>query len=87
LSNFDEYFYVQNVPANQRYQIHLRSQAGPIFVLLVNKDSDSSSPVVVQVPPAKPGESTMPVNSTNMGQKVGVQSAHFFAVTIFENGL
>ncbi|ELU08013.1 hypothetical protein CAPTEDRAFT_1695 [Capitella teleta] len=39
--------------ASQRYQIHLRSHSGPIYVLLVNKDADSSSPVVVQVPPVK----------------------------------
>ena len=39
---------------NQRkYQIHLKSHSGPIYVLLVNKDTDSSSPVVVQVPPPK----------------------------------
>ena len=42
----------QNV-AKREYQIHLKSQAGPIYVLLVNKDSDGSSPVVVQVPPPK----------------------------------
>ena len=33
----------------RQYQIHLKSTSGPIYVLLVNKDSDSSSPVVVQV--------------------------------------
>lgn len=33
------------------YQIHLKSSSGPISVLLVNKDSDSDKPVVVQVPP------------------------------------
>ncbi|GFO20645.1 transcription factor e2f4-like [Plakobranchus ocellatus] len=33
------------------YQIHLKSQGGPINVLLVNKDTDDSEPVVVQVPP------------------------------------
>ena len=35
----------------KNYQINLKSSAGPINVLLVNKDTDSSSPVVVQVPP------------------------------------
>ncbi|KAK2149669.1 hypothetical protein LSH36_442g01051 [Paralvinella palmiformis] len=34
-----------------QYQIHLKSESGPIYVLLVNKDADSTSPVVVQVPP------------------------------------
>ncbi|XP_067905853.1 transcription factor E2F4 isoform X1 [Heterodontus francisci] len=35
----------------KKYQIHLKSTTGPINVLLVNKDTSSSSPVVVQVPP------------------------------------
>ncbi|XP_069112017.1 transcription factor E2F5-like [Argopecten irradians] len=37
----------------KNYQIHLKSQSGPIHVLLVNKDTDNTSPVVVQVPPPK----------------------------------
>jgi len=44
---------VQQNPAKRKYQIHLKSHSGPIYVLLVNKDSDGSSPVVVQVPPPK----------------------------------
>ena len=40
------------VPGNPRkYQIHLKSQNGPINVLLVNKDAAASSPVVTPVPP------------------------------------
>lgn len=39
--------------AKKKYQIHLKSHTGPIHVLLVNKDSDTGSPVVVQVPPTK----------------------------------
>ncbi|XP_022106684.1 transcription factor E2F5-like isoform X2 [Acanthaster planci] len=35
----------------KRYQIHLKSYKGPIFVTLVNKDEASDSPVVVPVPP------------------------------------
>lgn len=35
----------------KNYQIHLKSHAGSINVLLVNKDADQTSPVVVQVPP------------------------------------
>ncbi|CAN0331795.1 unnamed protein product [Lampetra planeri] len=35
---------------HRKYQIHLKSQSGPINVLLVNKES-SCSPVVVPVPP------------------------------------
>ncbi|KAK3086412.1 hypothetical protein FSP39_018077 [Pinctada imbricata] len=33
------------------YQIHLKSQSGPINVLLVNKDTEETDPVVVPVPP------------------------------------
>jgi hypothetical protein len=39
--------------AKRRYQIHLKSSDGQIYVLLVNKDPDSEQPVVVQVPPPK----------------------------------
>jgi hypothetical protein len=46
-------FWQQPNPAKRKYQIHLKSHSGPIYVLLVNKDSDGSSPVVVQVPPPK----------------------------------
>ena len=35
-----------------KYQIHLKSDSGQIYVLLVNKEADSD-PVVVQVPPPK----------------------------------
>eukprot|EP00096_Caligus_rogercresseyi_P014340 TRINITY_DN6830_c0_g1_i1.p1 TRINITY_DN6830_c0_g1~~TRINITY_DN6830_c0_g1_i1.p1 ORF type:complete len:369 (+),score=131.89 TRINITY_DN6830_c0_g1_i1:104-1210(+) len=41
------------VHSTQRYQIHLKSEEGQIYVLLVNKDSDGSSPLAVQVPPPK----------------------------------
>ncbi|XP_071344418.1 transcription factor E2F5-like [Trachinotus anak] len=40
---------VQNSPA--KYQIHLKSVSGPIDVLLLNKNSASSVPVVLPVPP------------------------------------
>lgn len=33
--------------------MHLKSHSGPIHVLLVNKDTEETSPVVVQVPPPK----------------------------------
>ena len=39
----------------KNYQINLKSSSGPINVLLVNKDSDNQSPVVVQVPPSDEG--------------------------------
>ncbi|XP_031552047.1 transcription factor E2F5-like [Actinia tenebrosa] len=35
----------------KKYQIHLKSQNGPIHVLLVNKDASAESPVVTPVPP------------------------------------
>jgi len=35
---------------NPKYQIHLKSETGQIFVLLINKEHNSD-PVVVQVPP------------------------------------
>lgn len=37
----------------RKYQIHLKSSDGQIYVLLVNKDPDSDHPVAVQVPPPK----------------------------------
>lgn len=37
--------------SSKRYQIHLKSDNGQIYVLLVNKDGVGSEPVVVQVPP------------------------------------
>jgi len=43
--------YIQGIHQKPQYQIHLKSESGPIYVLLVNKDADSTSPVVVQVPP------------------------------------
>ncbi|CAG5135456.1 unnamed protein product [Candidula unifasciata] len=43
----------------KNYQVYLKSQSGPINVLLVNKDTDESEPVVVQVPPPmQPGTSS-----------------------------
>ena len=41
----------QTTGHRKKYQIHLKSHSGPIYVLLVNKDTDTSSPVVVEVPP------------------------------------
>ena len=56
------------LPQNQKYQIHLRSHSGPIYVLLVNKDTDSASPVVVQVPPPKDSDIAMETSgSTSQG--------------------
>lgn len=35
----------------KRYQVNLRSQSAPIQVMLINKETDSSAPVVFSVPP------------------------------------
>uniref|UniRef100_A0A7M4DXA9 E2F transcription factor 5 n=1 Tax=Crocodylus porosus TaxID=8502 RepID=A0A7M4DXA9_CROPO len=35
----------------KKYQINLKSSSGPIHVLLINKESSSSKPVVFPVPP------------------------------------
>ncbi|XP_055359805.1 transcription factor E2F5 isoform X2 [Betta splendens] len=35
----------------KKYQVNLRSQSAPIQVLLINRDSDSTTPVVFPVPP------------------------------------
>ncbi|OCT84714.1 transcription factor E2F4-like [Xenopus laevis] len=41
----------ENTNGQKKFQIHLKSTTGPIEVLLVNKDTSSSPPVVVPVPP------------------------------------
>lgn len=43
----------QNSNNKKAYQIHLKSSVGPIYVLLVNKDIDCTSPVAIEVPPPK----------------------------------
>lgn len=43
----------QNSSNKKNYQIHLKSSVGPIYVLLVNKDIDCTSPVAIEVPPPK----------------------------------
>ncbi|CAM4499945.1 unnamed protein product [Lepidochelys olivacea] len=42
----------------KKYQISLKSSSGPIHVLLINKESSSSTPVVFPVPP--PDDLTQP---------------------------
>ncbi|KAJ8417894.1 hypothetical protein AAFF_G00227370 [Aldrovandia affinis] len=41
----------QAMNSQKKYQIHLKSTSGPIEVLLVNKDTSGSAPVVLPVPP------------------------------------
>jgi hypothetical protein len=48
----------------KKYQIHLKSQNGPIHVLLVNKDASADSPVVTPVPPP-----VLETNGTNVQLK------------------
>ncbi|CAL1526282.1 unnamed protein product [Lymnaea stagnalis] len=52
----------------KNYQIHLKSQAGPINVLLVNKDTDESEPVVVQVPPPMQAAATVDIGPSDTSQ-------------------
>ncbi|XP_071958166.1 transcription factor E2F5-like [Antedon mediterranea] len=49
----------------KKYQIHLKSFNGPIYVLLVNKDTSSSSPVVVPVPPHDISNPTLGMSQPN----------------------
>lgn len=43
--------------------MHLNSQNGSINVLLVNHDTKSDTPVVVQVPPPEDGAPPVPMNT------------------------
>ncbi|KAK6480111.1 mRNAion factor E2F4 [Huso huso] len=48
----------------KKYQIHLKSTIGPIEVLLVNKDTASSPPVVLPVPPPEDLIQSLPTATT-----------------------
>ena len=52
----------------KKYQIHLKSTDGQIYVLLVNKDPDSDHPVAVQVPPPKEVAEAIEKASENLGK-------------------
>ncbi|XP_022244700.1 transcription factor E2F5-like [Limulus polyphemus] len=60
----------------KKYQTHLKSNSGPINVLLVNKESDSSSPVVVQVPPPceDPNDMSSTLNTEDNGSLTAASS-------------
>merc|ERR1711935_196426 len=64
----------------KKYQIHLKSTDGQIYVLLVNKDPDSDYPVAVQVPPPKDIAEAIEKASENIdrtvGQKDKFEAAH-----------
>ncbi|KAH0617603.1 hypothetical protein JD844_016024 [Phrynosoma platyrhinos] len=49
--NFIFYLSCISLKGQKKYQINLKSNAGPIHVLLINKESTSSKPVVFPVPP------------------------------------
>ncbi|CAC5421690.1 E2F4_5 [Mytilus coruscus] len=59
----------------KNYQIHLKSTSGAINVLLVNKDTEETSPVVVQVPPPQDDPQNQnvdpdPKNTNKQGKNV-----------------
>ncbi|KAK6319965.1 transcription factor E2F4 [Coregonus clupeaformis] len=53
----------------RKYQIRLKSSAGPIEVLLVNKDPSSPSPVVLPVPPPEDMLQSLPVPASAANPK------------------
>jgi len=55
----------------KKYQIHLKSTEGQIYVLLVNKYPDSDHPVAVQVPPPKDIAEAIEKASENIDRTVG----------------
>jgi len=55
----------------KKYQIHLKSTEGQIYVLLVNKDPDSDHPVAVQVPPPKDIAEAIEKASESLERTVG----------------
>ncbi|KAL8592995.1 Transcription factor e2f4 [Nucella lapillus] len=67
----------------KNYQIHLKSQSGPINVLLVNKDADSDKPFVVQVPPP----SIVRANTQNQNTSPGGAAAAATAAGAAGNGV
>lgn len=48
----------QGLNGQKKYQINLKSHAGPIHVLLINKEASSAKPVAFPVPP--PDDLTQP---------------------------
>lgn len=65
----------------KKYQINLKSHSGPIHVLLINKESSSSKPVVFPVPPpddltqpsSQPSTPVMPQKSNTATQNLPEQ--------------
>jgi len=67
---------IPEMQANQKrkYQIHLKSTDGQIYVLLVNKDSEHEQPVAVQVPPPADVAEAIEKASENLTRQVGKKS-------------
>jgi len=67
---------ILEVPKPERsdsYQIHLKSGAGQIYVVLVNKEKDSEEPLVMQVPP--PPETTDPTPDETLSMSDEMRAA------------
>ncbi|XP_077310240.1 transcription factor E2F4 [Lithobates pipiens] len=56
------------INGQKKFQIHLKSSTGPIEVLLVNKDTSNSPPVVVPVPPPEDLVQSNPAITNNPHQ-------------------
>ncbi|XP_046890564.1 transcription factor E2F4 [Hypomesus transpacificus] len=67
------------INGQKKYQIRLKSSAGPIEVLLVNKDPSSPSPVVLPVPPPEDMIQTLPPTTTTPGPKPSSQPHQLLA--------
>ncbi|KAM4865485.1 transcription factor E2F5 isoform 2-T2 [Thomomys bottae] len=69
----------------KKYQINLKSHSGPIHVLLLNKESSSSKPVVFPVPP--PDDLTQPSSQSSppvMPQKPNMATQNLPEQTVSE---
>ena len=65
----------QGPGTKKSYQINLKSSSGPINVLLVNKDADNQSPIVVQVPPANEDLANQAIAAAQADQNVNPQQS------------
>ncbi|XP_067090570.1 transcription factor E2F4 [Osmerus mordax] len=76
------------INGQKKYQIRLKSSAGPIEVLLVNKDPSSPSPVVLPVPPPEDMIQTLPptTNTTTPGPKPSSQPHQLLAPSSASSG-
>jgi len=63
------------IVAKKRYQMHLKSLEGQIYVLLVNKDSENEQPLVVQVPPPQDMAEAIRKDQQSQGHSIEIDSA------------